>query len=100
MMSEREADTLWYQTNLDVFLNRWFSNYEAARESLESEGGFLLPYKRHFFVCESEAIRAMGLDPEDEDWERVGRDCARPADRDAYERLREKREKALARPSS
>lgn len=89
------ADTLWYQTNLDVFLNRWFSDYEEARRSLESEGGFLMPYRRHFFVCEPEAIRAMGLEPDDADWERIGWDCARPSDREAFERLREKRERIV-----
>ncbi len=31
VMNEADVDTLWYQTNLDVFLNRWYSNYEEAR---------------------------------------------------------------------
>lgn len=96
-MSHNEAETLWYQSNLDVFLNRWFANYEEARASREGEGGYLLPYRRQFFVCEAEAIRALGLDPGDADWQRVGWDCARPADAQAYERLREKRERADAR---
>jgi hypothetical protein len=92
-MSVESEETLWYQPNLDVFLNRWFPNYEAARRSLESEGGYLLPYRRHFYVCDDGAIRAMGLEPDDPDWERIGRDCARPADAEAYRRLREKRER-------
>lgn len=94
-MGTDRADTLWYQSNLDVFLNRWFSKYEDARRSLESEGGYLLPYRHQFFVCEAGAIRALGLDPGDEDWERVGRDCAEPADEQAYRRLRGKRERAV-----
>ena len=94
-MSREIAETLWYQPDLDVFLNRWFSSYEEARGSLESEGGFLLSYRRHFFVCEAGAIRAMGLEPDDPDWERVGRDCARPADEEAFRRLCEKREQAV-----
>ena len=90
-MGREDADELWYQPDLDVFLNRWFSNYEEARRSLESEGGFLMPYRRHFYVCQPEAISALGLDPEDADWELIGRDCARPSDAGAFERLREKR---------
>ena len=93
-MGPKEAEELWYQPDLDVFVNRWFPNYEAARRSLESEGGFLLPYRRHFYVCEAGAIRALGLEPDDPDWELIGRDCARPADAEAYGRLREKRERA------
>jgi len=93
-MSAESDDKLWYQPGLDVFLNRWFPNYEAARRSLESEGGFLLPYRHHFYVCEAGAIKALGLEPDDPDWELIGHDCARPADAAAYRRLREKRERA------
>lgn len=90
-MSEVDTRKLWYHPNLDVFLNRWFSSYEAARRSLESEGGFLLPYLKHFFVCEPDVIAAMGLEPDDPDWERIGRDCVKPTDADAYQRLVDKR---------
>ncbi len=94
-MSDKSADTLWYSDSMDVFLNRWFSNHEDARKSRESEGGFLLPYQRQFFVCESEAIRVLGLHPDDPDWERIGWDGARPVDVAAYQRLCEKREQAV-----
>jgi hypothetical protein len=94
-MSDLDADKLWYQPNLDVFLNRWFATYEEARQSLESEGGFLLPYRKHFFVCEADVIQAMGLDPDDPDWERTGKDGARPSDVEAYERLYRKREQVV-----
>lgn len=96
MVLGKESDTLWCPPNLDVFLNRWFTTYEEARRVLESEGGYLLPYRHQFFVCEAPAIKAMGLDPEDPDWARVGRDCARPADEQAYRRLREKREAVMS----
>ena len=86
-----DLDSLWYQTNLDVFLNRWFSNYDQARQAREIVGGFLLPYKHHFFVCKDEVIRALGLDPDDPDWEEIQWDLARPADETAYQRLLDKR---------
>jgi len=91
IMSEVDTGKLWYHPNLDVFLNRWFSSYEAARSSLESDGGFLLPYEKHFFVCESDVISAMGLEPDDPDWEKIGRDCVSPADAAAFQRLFDKR---------
>jgi hypothetical protein len=94
-MNREASETIWYPRTLDVFLNRWFTNYDAARKALEDEGGYLLPYKRQFFVCEAEAIRAMGLEPDDPDWERIGRDCAQPTDELAYQRLYEKREQAV-----
>lgn len=95
-MKKQDEDDIWYQPNLDVFLNRWFANYDEARKSLESDGGFLLPFKGHFFVCERDVIQAIGLEPDDPDWEKIGRDCARPADPEAYKRLREKRGSVLS----
>lgn len=94
-MDEPDLDTLWYQPNLDVFLNRWFSNYADARQSLEDDGGFLLPYKHHFYVCEADVISALGLDSDDPDWVLVGRDCAKPLDMHACLRLQAKRLKAI-----
>jgi len=75
-----------------VFLNRWFANYAEARASRERHGGFLLPYQTHFFVCQPDVIAALGLDPQDSDWEKIGYDCARPNDQNAFVRLRKKRE--------
>ena len=91
-MDEPDKDTLWYQPNLDVFLNRWYSSYAEAQKALERHGGFLLPYKNHFFVCESDVIQALGLEPEDPNWEKIGWDAAQPADLEAFDSLREKRE--------
>ncbi|MDT4966802.1 MAG: hypothetical protein QOJ64_1539 [Acidobacteriota bacterium] len=94
-MKESDGDELWYQPDLDVFLNRWFAHYEDARDSRENEGGYLFPFKRHFFVCEADVIRAIGLDSADPDWQKVGWDCASPVDEAAYQRLRSKREAVL-----
>jgi len=90
--------TIWYPSHLDQYLNRWFARYEEAKKSLEQEGGYLFPYKNQFFVCESGAVKAMGLDAKDPDWEKIGYDCAQPADPDAYTRLMEKREAANKKP--
>jgi len=89
-MSDIDSGKLWYHPYLDVFLNRWYANYEEARGSLDRHGGFLLPYQKHFFICQPDVI-ALGLDPNDPDWEKIGFDCAHPGDAAAFERLREKR---------
>ena len=96
-MGEVDATKLWYHTNLDVFLNRWFADYEQARQSLDRHGGFLLPYQKHFFICQPDVIAALGLDPDDPDWEKIGRDCAHPLDVEAFERLQKKRQEVVRR---
>lgn len=90
-MIDPDSDKPWYQPTLDVFLNQWFSNYDEARRALDSGNGFLLRYKNHFFVCEADVIEALGLEPDDPDWENIGRDAAMPKDPEALQRLRKKR---------
>ena len=94
-MSDIDYAKLWYQTNLDIFLNRWFSNYEEARQALDADGGFLLPFQKHFFLCRPAVIQALGLDPHDPDWEKIGYDCVQPRDAVAFERLVAQRERIV-----
>ena len=90
-MKSEDPRTMMYVPSMDVFVNRWFRTYEEARASLEAEGGYLFPYKSQFFVTESEAIRELGLDPADPDWQKIEWDWARPRDKAAWDRLMEKR---------
>lgn len=85
-MSPTSHPPMWVAP-MGACLNRWFLTYEEARESLEAEGGYLLPYRQQFFVTGPEAVRELGLDPQDPDWERIGRDWVRPADQEAWRRL-------------
>ena len=79
----------------DAFLNRWFTSYEEARASLDAQGGYLLPYEHQFFAATAEAIRKLGLAPDDPDWAAIGRDWVRPSDPAAKARLLDKRRLAI-----
>jgi hypothetical protein len=72
------------------YLNLWFANYEEAKSHLTSVGGFLLPYKNQFFICNSEYIRQIGFDPDDPDWKLIGFDWVAPEDKKAWQRLYKK----------
>jgi hypothetical protein len=76
---------------MDAVVSRWFSTYDEARESRHAEGGYLLPYRRQFFVTSREGIRELGLDPDDPDWALIGWDWVRPRDTAAWQRLRDGR---------
>ena len=69
------------------FVNHWFAQHGEAREAHALHGGYLLPYKRHFVVVTREYVVALGLDPDDPDWGRMGHDWARPLDPAARRRL-------------
>ncbi len=69
------------------FLNAWFASYEQAKQAQRETGGYLLAYQRHFVVVSEAFISALGLDPKDPDWHRIGRDWPVPGDIRARERL-------------
>lgn len=69
------------------FLNHWFANYAAAKAYQETNGGFLLPYKRQFFICDSNYIQNLGLNPKDRDWKLIAYDWVEPANKSAWQRL-------------
>ena len=91
MIESNIKDPAMYVPTMDAFVNRWFTTYDEARKSLTVEGGYLFPCKNQLFVTESEATRELGLDPSDPDWQLFGWDWVRPLDKEAWERLREKR---------
>jgi hypothetical protein len=67
--------------------NIWSAAYEEARAIREEHGGYLLAFKRQFFITDRFYLETLGLDPEDPDWDALGRDWARPRDPDARRRL-------------
>jgi len=72
---------------MSAFVNRWFTNYDEAAADHRRDGGYLLPYRRQFFVTVADAVRELGLDPDDPDWARIARDWVRPLDVEAHLRL-------------
>jgi hypothetical protein len=67
--------------------NLWSADYEEARALRKQHGGWLLAYQRHYFIVDRYFLETLGLDPDDADWERIGRDWVRPRDPAARERL-------------
>jgi hypothetical protein len=72
------------------YLNLWFANYSEAKSHLQQSGGFLLPYKKQFFICNATYLKQIGFDPDDPDWKRIGFDWHSPADKNAWQRLYKK----------
>ena len=95
-MAESSSTEKMYVPQMDAVLNRWFVSYEEARASLNEQGGYLLPYKRQFFITEEEGIRTLGLDPQDPDWANIGWDWVEPKSDEAWKRLKRKREATLS----
>jgi hypothetical protein len=98
--AETDFGTLLYGAQTMGTLNVWFADYDEARRHLDEvrrEGvrRYLLAYKRQFFVAERCLVEALGLDPDDADWDAIDCDWARPRDPVARRRLYQKRLDAL-----
>jgi hypothetical protein len=68
-------------------LNRWYRHYEEAAADRDGCNGHLLAYRRQYLVVDRYYIESLGLDPEDPDWEALGRDWVRPKSTPARARL-------------
>lgn len=78
---------LLYTGTQSPTLNIWSASYAEARDIHARHGGYLLAYRRHFLIVDADYIRALGLEADDPDWDRIGRDWVRPQDPEARERL-------------
>ena len=74
-------------TRHDRHLNGWFARYEEAAVARGTAQPYLLAYRRQFFLCDRQYIRALGLDADDPNWDALGFDWARPSDGAARVRL-------------
>jgi len=79
--------TLLYPRWGHVHWNIWSASYDEARAIRQHHGGYLLAYRRHFFITDRHFINTLGLNPDDPDWALIGRDWVKPARADARERL-------------
>jgi hypothetical protein len=79
--------TILYPPRGAAYWNIWSASYDEAKLLREQTGGYLLAYKKHYFIAEKYFIDSLGLDSGDPDWERIGRDWVRPADIEARSRL-------------
>ncbi|WP_225409824.1 hypothetical protein [Stigmatella hybrida] len=93
-LGEEEAPSLdteaFFRKNRGAFLNRWFRTYPEALASLQAQGGYLFPFREQFFLCEAEFLRALGMDPAEPDWARMGFNWVEPKEPSAQQRLLQK----------
>jgi hypothetical protein len=82
--------TSLYPAGADAHWNIWSASYNEAREIRRQHGGYLLAYRRHFFIVDRYFVETLRLDPDDPDWELMGRDWVRPRLAAARERMYEK----------
>lgn len=88
---KKQTETRLYKLGVGSSLNVWYADYAKAKKHLASDPkAYLLVYQQHYFICTADHIAALGFDPADPDWEKIGRDWAQPQDAKAHARLSSK----------
>ncbi|STY28579.1 Uncharacterised protein [Legionella wadsworthii] len=72
------------------FLNHWFAYYAEAKRHQSIEGGYLLPFKNQYFICDADYILNLGFKADDLDWKLIGYDWVKPRNIEAWQRLYQK----------
>lgn len=75
--------SLLYPLRGASFTNIWFAAHEEARRVHAENGGYLLAFKRDFFIAEADFMESIGCDPNDPKWKDIGFDWAQPKSVDA-----------------
>lgn len=83
-------ETELYIKATGITSNLWCKTYSEAQVVQKQYGGFLLPYRKQYFVCSIEYIKELGISPDDLDLVLAGNDWANPKDSDALRRLNKK----------
>ncbi|WP_051680627.1 hypothetical protein [Vibrio rhizosphaerae] len=94
-IDDTEATELYRSGVSEPNLNVWCPTYDDAKAYLDTHKGFyLLQFKGQCFLAQAPHIEGLGLNPQDPDWEKIGRDWVKPKDPEAKSRLREKLQQA------
>lgn len=73
-----------YTGSAGAFLNVWFANYDEAKNYQLEKGGYLLPYRKDYFVCNEALIQELGLAEYKKEWEEINYDWAKPKNKKAW----------------
>lgn len=79
--------TLLCPKRMMVHQNIWLADYQEARDIHRAHGGYLLGYRRQFFIADGDYLQDLGLDPERDEWDRMDRNWVEPGDINARARL-------------
>ena len=65
----RDFGTLRYPHGGEAHWNIWSASYEEAKTIREQHGGYLLAYRRQYFIADRHFIKTIGLNPDEPDWQ-------------------------------
>lgn len=87
LKSSVKASDMFCPPGTSAYWKNWYATYEEALAHLPKGDFYLLPYHKHFFLCDGHYIRALGADPVSAEVQAVGRDWIKPQDMQAWHKI-------------
>lgn len=84
-----EVKDQFYPPRSSAYWNIWFAHYAKAKRVHLQSGGFLLPFRNQFFICEEGFVDMLGIPAQLPEWKAIGFDWVHPANVKAWLRLNE-----------
>lgn len=84
-----EVKDQFYPVRGAAYWNNWFASYKKAKQVHAQSGGFLLPFRNQFFICEEGFVDNLGLPASLPEWRQIGFDWVHPAHVKAWLQLNE-----------
>jgi len=84
-----EVKDQFYPMRGAAYWNNWFASYKKAKDVHKQSGGFLLPFRNQFFICEEGFVDELGIPAALPEWKEIGFDWVHPAHVKAWLRLNE-----------
>ncbi len=91
-----EVKDQFYPMRGAAYWNNWFASYKKAKDVHKQSGGFLLPFRNQFFICEEGFVDELGIPAALPEWKTIGFDWVHPANVKAWLRLNERYASKLA----
>ncbi len=74
-----------YTAGCGAYLNVWFKHYEEATTYHKTNGGYLLQYRKDYYVAEQAVIDVLGLQHLSTEWKTIGNNWVQPTNKQAWE---------------
>lgn len=76
-----------YTAGCGAYLNVWFKHYPEAAAYHLANGGYLLQYRKDYYVAEHAVIEVLGLQNLSAEWKAMGNNWVQPANKEAWEKI-------------
>lgn len=89
MKDSYDESDIFNPPNWSAQWKTWYASKEEALKYLQHQN-YLIPYQKQFFICDINYLKALGIQENDQDLDKVGNDWTAPLDLESWEKVKTK----------